>query len=107
MIELEFNIACGRLLNVEQSDFNNYLVERRYIVLINSKKCRCNFAFEFEYPCQHFCAVLVYLRQVALLYVKNYFSVNNYNNSYSEAILPISSHNLQTDNLLPSDIRRP
>ncbi len=104
--KIDSNVAMGRILSVEQSNNNLYLVEGKYLINFSQRKCSCNYAFEFGIPCQHFCAVINHLRLDPYIFVEYYFNVNNYNNSYSETILPLSSYNLPRDNLNPPIERR-
>ncbi|KAF7685087.1 hypothetical protein CDIK_4164 [Cucumispora dikerogammari] len=49
--KLDSNVFLGRILTIEQSNNNIYLVQSKYIVTFNKRKCSCNCAFEFDIPC--------------------------------------------------------
>ena len=92
---LESNVAVARLLSVQQSSDNLFLVESLFIVDMLLKTCSCHMAFEFEIPCKHVCAVVNYMRQDPHNFVNRcFFVLSNYYDSYSDTILLITPINL-------------
>ncbi|KAF7685084.1 hypothetical protein CDIK_4167, partial [Cucumispora dikerogammari] len=87
--KIDSNVAMGRILSIEQSNNNLYLVEEKYLTNFSQRKCSCNYAFEFGILCHHFCAVINHLKLDPHMFVKNYFNVNSYNNFYTKTILPL------------------
>ncbi|KAF7685942.1 hypothetical protein CDIK_3309 [Cucumispora dikerogammari] len=60
--KVDSNVSMERILSVEQSNNNFYLVEGKYLINFSQRKCSCNYAFKFGISCQHFCVVINHLR---------------------------------------------
>lgn len=103
---LNRNIPQGRILNNLASSSTIFLVEQKYIVNLGNKCCDCNEGNDMGMPCKHICSVLRNNNSDPIAFISKAYLSEVYYAQYIKNILPITSKNLITSDVLPPITRR-
>jgi len=100
------NVAKGRLLTIERSSNNIFLVDHKHIVNMQQNSCACKEEFDNQIPCKHLCAVFGNCNFNPVSFVSTIYSSHTYYNSCSKSILPLSTIGILRSELNPPEDRR-
>ncbi|KAF7685599.1 Protein FAR-RED IMPAIRED RESPONSE 1 [Cucumispora dikerogammari] len=103
---LNKNILQGRMLNSLASTSTLFLVEQKYIVNLTNKSCDCIEGNDMGIPCKHVCSVLRNNNLDPISFTSQAYLSEVYYAQYSRNIMPLTTTNLTTSNVLPPITRR-
>ncbi|KAF7689113.1 hypothetical protein CDIK_2868 [Cucumispora dikerogammari] len=103
---LNINILQGRMLNNLASTSTLFLVEQKYIVNLTNKSCDCIEKNDMGISCKHVCSVLRNNNLDSILFALQAYLSEVYYAQYSRNIMPLTTINLITSNVLLPITRR-
>ncbi|TMW62070.1 hypothetical protein Poli38472_009563 [Pythium oligandrum] len=109
--KVKTNMAIGRQRRVVRVTGDIVEVARdstrtHAIVTISLRNCSCNFWREYQYPCVHACAALLFVNRDPCCYIADYYRVDRLKRAYKHYGAPMESVYVEPDNTRPPDVER-
>lgn len=94
----EVHPVSGEIFEVMRKDGTNAVVN------ITLKECSCKVWQEYQYPCVHGCAAILFVGQDPLTYVSEYYSMSRLQSVFVEHVVPVDVSTLTNDESKPPHV---